>query len=92
MIAELFINNAFNLTVILSCCAALVLMSVWYHRGERRCKGFIFHAAQFLVYAIIIGTLGSIANNVIENYSLRGRLYLHLVDCADPYHQTFSGN
>ena len=24
---------------------ALVLMSVWYHRGERRCKGFIFHAA-----------------------------------------------
>ncbi|HCQ0106808.1 mechanosensitive ion channel family protein [Citrobacter braakii] len=71
MIAELFINNAFNLTVILSCCAALVLMSVWYHRGERRCKGFIFHAAQFLVYAIIIGTLGSIANNVIENYSLK---------------------
>lgn len=45
MIAELFMNNAFNLTVILSCCAALVLMSVWYHRGERRCKGFIFHAA-----------------------------------------------
>ena len=71
MIAELFINNAFNLTVILSCCATLVLMSVWYHRGERRCKGFIFHAAQFLVYAIIIGTLGSIANNVIENYSLK---------------------
>ena len=71
MIAELFMNNAFNLTVILSCCAALVLMSVWYHRGERRCKGFIFHAAQFFVYAIIIGTFGSIANNVIESYSLK---------------------
>ena len=71
MIAELFMNNAFNLTVILSCGAALVLMSVWYHRGERRCKGFIFHAAQFFVYAIIIGTFGSIANNVIESYSLK---------------------
>ena len=71
MIAELFMNNAFNLTVILSCCAALVLMSVWYHRGEHRCKGFIFHAAQFFIYAIIIGTLGSIANNVIESYSLK---------------------
>ena len=71
MIAELFMNNAFNLTVILSCCTALVLMSVWYHREERRCKGFIFHAAQFFVYAIIIGTFGSIANNVIESYSLK---------------------
>ena len=46
MIAELFINNAFNLTVILSSCAALVLMSVWFHRSEKHCKGFIFHAAQ----------------------------------------------
>ena len=37
MIAELFMNNAFNLTVILSSFTALVLMSDWYHRGERRC-------------------------------------------------------
>ncbi|WFW15176.1 mechanosensitive ion channel family protein [Citrobacter freundii] len=70
MIAELFMNNAFNLTVILSCCAALVLMSVWFHRSEKHCKGFIFHAAQFFVYAIIIGTFGSIANNVIDSYKL----------------------
>ncbi|MBJ3590516.1 mechanosensitive ion channel family protein [Salmonella enterica subsp. enterica serovar Saintpaul] len=71
MIAELFINNAFNLTVILSCCAALVLMSVWFHRYANGKKGFIFHAAQFFVYAIIIGTLGSITNNVIESYKLK---------------------
>lgn len=70
MIAKLFMNNAFNLTVILSCCAALVLMSVWFHRSEKHCKGFIFHAAQFFVYAIIIGTFGSIANNVIDSYKL----------------------
>ncbi|RVR62688.1 mechanosensitive ion channel, partial [Citrobacter freundii] len=30
-----------------------------------------FHAAQFFVYAIIIGMFGSIANNVIESYSLK---------------------
>lgn len=70
MIAKLFMNNAFNLTVILSCCAALVLMSVWFHRSEKHCKGFIFHAAQFFVYAIIIGTFGNIANNVIDSYKL----------------------
>lgn len=60
MIAELFMNNAFNLTVILSCCAALVLMSVWYHRGERRCKGFIFHAAQFLSMPLSLGRLAAL--------------------------------
>ncbi len=71
MIAELFINNAFNLTVILCSCAALVLMSVWFHRSEKHCKGFIFHVAQFFVYAIIIGTFGTIANNVIDSYKLK---------------------
>lgn len=34
-------------------------------------KGFTFHAAQFFIYAIIIGTVGSILNNAIEDYNLR---------------------
>ena len=60
MIAELFMNNAFNLTVILSCCAALVLMSVWYHRGERRCKGSYFMPHNFLSMPLSLGRLAAL--------------------------------
>lgn len=71
MIAEFFFKNAFNLAIIFGSGAALLLMSIVFRRGEKRRKGFIFHAVQFFVYALIIGTLGSIANNVIENYDLK---------------------
>ncbi|QCQ71422.1 mechanosensitive ion channel family protein [Citrobacter sp. TBCP-5362] len=71
MIAEFFFKNAFNLAIIFGSGAALLLMSIVFRRGEKRRKGLIFHAVQFFVYALIIGTLGSIANNVIENYDLK---------------------
>lgn len=48
MIAELFTNNALNLVIIFGSCAALILMSFWFRRGNRKRKGFLFHAVQFL--------------------------------------------
>ncbi len=54
MIAELFTNNALNLVIIFGSCAALILMSFWFRRGNRKRKGFLFHAVQFLIYTIII--------------------------------------
>ncbi|HFO2793192.1 TPA: mechanosensitive ion channel protein MscS, partial [Escherichia coli] len=54
MIAELFTNNALNLVIIFGSCAALILMSFWFRRGDRKRKGFLFHAVQFLIYTIII--------------------------------------
>ncbi len=47
MIAELFTNNALNLVIIFGSCAALILMSFWFRRGNRKRKGFLFHAVQF---------------------------------------------
>lgn len=66
MIAELFTNNALNLVIIFGSCAALILMSFWFRRGNRKRKGFLFHAVQFLIYTIIISAVGSIINYVIE--------------------------
>ena len=60
MIAELFTNNALNLVIIFGSCAALILMSFWFRRGNRKRKGFLFHAVQFLIYTIIISAVGSI--------------------------------
>ncbi|OUF91924.1 mechanosensitive ion channel family protein [Escherichia coli] len=71
MIAELFTNNALNLVIIFGSCAALILMSFWFRRGNRKRKGFLFHAVQFLIYTIIISAVGSIINYVIENYKLK---------------------
>lgn len=42
MIAELFTNNALNLVIIFGSCAALILMSFWFRRGNRKRKGFFF--------------------------------------------------
>lgn len=36
MIAELFTNNALNLVIIFGSCAALILMSFWFRRGNRK--------------------------------------------------------
>ncbi|ENU4340350.1 hypothetical protein ACGW7L_004327, partial [Shigella sonnei] len=44
----------------ISQCAALILMSFWFRRGNRKRKGFLFHAVQFLIYTIIISAVGSI--------------------------------
>ncbi len=41
MIAELFTNNALNLVIIFGSCAALILMSFWFRRGNRKEKVFI---------------------------------------------------
>lgn len=46
-------------------------MSFWFRRGNRKRKGFLFHAVQFLIYTIIISAVGSIINYVIENYKLK---------------------
>lgn len=70
MIADLILKNSFNLAVIFSCSAALVMMRFWFYRKLKWQKGFIFHAAQFFIYAIIIGTMGCIINNAIESYRL----------------------
>ncbi len=40
MIAELFTNNALNLVIIFGSCAALILMSFWFRRGNRKEKDF----------------------------------------------------
>lgn len=66
MIAELFTNNALNLVIIFGSCAALILMSFWFRRGNRKRKGFLFHAVQFLIYTIIISAVGSIINYVMK--------------------------
>ena len=68
MIAELFTNNALNLVIIFGSCAALILMSFWFRRGNRKRKGFLFHAVQFLIYTIII---------IIVFFNL---ILIHLVD------------
>ncbi len=70
MFAELFVKNIFNLTVILSSVFSLILMNVFFRHAHKRKKGFIFHTAQFLIYALIIGTLGRIANTVITHYNI----------------------
>lgn len=70
MFAELFVKNIFNLTVILSSVFSLILMNVFFRHAHKRKKGFIFHTAQFLIYALIIGTLGRITNTVITHYNI----------------------
>jgi MscS family membrane protein len=70
MFAELFVKNIFNLTVILSSVFSLILMNFFFRHAHKRKKGFIFHTAQFLIYALIIGTLGRIANTVITHYNI----------------------
>ncbi|EOA4402220.1 mechanosensitive ion channel family protein [Citrobacter amalonaticus] len=70
MFAELFVKNIFNLTVILSSVFSLILMNVFFRHAHKRKKGFVFHTAQFLIYALIIGTLGRIANTVISHYNI----------------------
>ncbi len=72
MIAELFTNNALNLVIIFGSCAALILMSFWFRRGNRKRKGFFIPCGViFLIYTIIISAVGSIINYVIENYKLK---------------------
>lgn len=70
MFAELFVKNIFNLTVILSSVFSLILMNVFFRHAHKRKKGFVFHTAQFLIYALMIGTLGRIANTVITHYNI----------------------
>lgn len=70
MFAELFVKNVFNMTVILSSVFSLILMNVFFRHAHKRKKGFVFHTAQFLIYALIIGTLGRIANTVISHYNI----------------------
>ena len=70
MFAELFVKNVFNLTVILSSVFSLIMMNVFFRHAHKRKKGFVFHTAQFLIYALIIGTLGRIANTVISHYNI----------------------
>lgn len=70
MFAELFVKNVFNLTVILSSVFSLILMNVFFRHAHKRKKGFVFHTAQFLIYVLIIGTLGRIANTVISHYNI----------------------
>lgn len=70
MFAEQFVKNVFNLTVILSSVFSLILMNVFFRHAHKRKKGFVFHTAQFLIYALIIGTLGRIANTVISHYNI----------------------
>ncbi|MBJ9257714.1 mechanosensitive ion channel family protein [Citrobacter amalonaticus] len=70
MFAELFVKNIFNLTVILSSVFILILMNVFFRHAHKRKKGFVFHTAQFLIYALMIGTLGRIANTVITHYNI----------------------
>ena len=70
MFAELFVKNIFNLTVILSSVFSLILMNVFFRHAHKRKKGFIFHTAQFLIYALIISTLGRITNTVITHYNI----------------------
>lgn len=70
MFAELFVKNIFNLTVILSSVFSLILMNVFFRHAHKRKKGFVFHTAQFLIYALIIGTLGRIANTIISHYNI----------------------
>ncbi len=71
MFTEFFLKNAFNLAILFSCGMALLVMRFWLSRNVQWKKGFTFHAAQFFIYAIIIGTIGSILNNAIEDYNLR---------------------
>ncbi|MDL4618685.1 mechanosensitive ion channel family protein [Citrobacter amalonaticus] len=70
MFAELFVKNIFNLTVILSSVFSLILMNVFFRHAHKRKKGFVFHTTQFLIYALMIGTLGRIANTVITHYNI----------------------
>lgn len=70
MFAELFVKNIFNLTVILSSVFSLILMNVFFRHVHKHKKGFVFHTAQFLIYALMIGTLGRIANTVITHYNI----------------------
>lgn len=70
MFAELLVKNIFNLTVILSSVFSLILMNFFFRHAHKRKKGFVFHTAQFLIYALIIGTLGSIANTIITHYNI----------------------
>lgn len=70
MFSDLFLKNIFNLTVIFSSVIGLVLMNFWYRHAYKRRKGFVFHAIQFFIYALIIGTLGRITNTVIAFYDI----------------------
>lgn len=70
MITQIFIVNALNLAIVFGSCAALVLMSFWFRHGQKRRKGFVFHAAQFFIYAVIIGAIGNIVNYVIATYKI----------------------
>ncbi|MGS8722441.1 mechanosensitive ion channel protein MscS, partial [Salmonella enterica subsp. enterica serovar Infantis] len=49
----------------------LLVVRFCLRRNVQWKKGFTLHAAQFCIYAIIIGTIGIILNNAIEDYKLR---------------------
>ncbi|MBN6045173.1 mechanosensitive ion channel family protein [Citrobacter sp. ku-bf4] len=70
MFEELFVKNIFNLTVILSSVFSLILMNFFFRHTHIRKKGLVFHTAQFLIYALIISTLGRIANTIITHYNI----------------------
>lgn len=70
MFEELFVKNIFNLTVILSSVFSLILMNFFFRHTHIRKKGLVFHTAQFLIYALIISTLGRIANTIITSYNI----------------------
>ncbi|WP_336220251.1 mechanosensitive ion channel family protein [Citrobacter amalonaticus] len=70
MFADLFVKNIVNMTIILSSVMGLVLMNFWFRHAHKRRKGFIFHAGQFLIYVLMIGTIGRIANTLIAHYDI----------------------
>lgn len=70
MFTDLFVKNLFNVTVILSSLFCLILMNFWFRRGNKKKKGFILHVTQFLIYTLIISTLGRVANTVITHYQI----------------------
>lgn len=70
MFTDLFVKNIFNVTVILSSLFCLILMNFWFRRGNKKKKGFILHVTQFLIYTLIISTLGRVANTVITHYQI----------------------
>ncbi|MDM2737860.1 mechanosensitive ion channel family protein [Citrobacter sp. Ct235] len=70
MFTDLFVKNIFNVTVILSSLFSLILMNFWFHHGNKKKKGFVLHVIQFLIYTLIISTLGSVANTVIVHYHI----------------------
>lgn len=70
MFTDLFVKNIFNVTVILSSLFSLILMNFLFRHSNKKKKGFILHVTQFLIYTLIISTLGSVANTVIAHYHI----------------------